>query len=99
MPQITDQKALFEENELRLISKGPARGWTGDYLKCPSCGYFVFKGAGYDACPCGNIVIDSDYCRVTVKNSAERDVECYEARPKANANTGRQATASPSPAT
>lgn len=82
MPQITDQKALFEENDLKLISKGPAGGWTGDYLKCPFCGYFVFKGAGYDACPCDNIMIDSDYCRVTVKDSAECDVECYEAIPK-----------------
>lgn len=79
MPQITDQEMLLEKFDLKLIAKGPLGGWRGDYLKCPICGYYVYKGPGYDACPCDNIVVDSDYLRAIVKDSSECDVECYTA--------------------
>jgi len=79
MPQITDQYKLLKEYELTLISQGSTGGWAGDYLQCPICSYYVFRGDGYDACPCENIMIDSDYCRVTVKDSAECDIKCFSA--------------------
>ncbi len=82
MPQITNQKKLFKDFDISLLTTGPKGGWTGAYLKCPICSYFVFRGAGYDQCPCDNIVIDSDYCRVTVKDSAESEIEVYAATPK-----------------
>ena len=57
-------------------------GWPGEYLKCPRCGDFVFKGEGYDECSCGNISVDSDMLRITIKLSAEQDVETYTAMAK-----------------
>ena len=85
MPQITDQKRLLEENALGLVSTGPTSGWVGDYLQCPICKYYVYRGDGYDACPCDNISIDSAYCRVTVKDSPECDVRCFVATRKSDA--------------
>ena len=80
MPQITDQTQLLEQFTLERISRGPTkRGWEGEYLKCPRCGYFVFKGKGYDECACGNISVDSDMLRVTIKNSSEEDIETFTA--------------------
>lgn len=83
MPHITDQARLLREHELVFVSKGPIDGmWRCQYLKCPRCGYFVLKGNGYDECPCGNIVTDSDMLRVHVTRSPESDVECYNAVPR-----------------
>lgn len=82
MPQITDQERLIRDYELEFVSKGPKDGmWRGQYLKCPNCGYYVLKGAGYDECPCGNITIDSDMLRVSI-NSSENEVEVYNAKKK-----------------
>ncbi len=81
MPQITDQEKLLREYELVWVSKGPLNGmWRGDYLKCPTCDYYVLKGMCYDACPCGNISIDSDILRVCIVNTPESEVEVYNAR-------------------
>ncbi|MGZ5506766.1 MAG: hypothetical protein ACXWJX_16235 [Limisphaerales bacterium] len=80
MPHITNQEALRRDFRLTLVSKGPKDGmWRGHYLKCPVCGYFVLKGAGYDECICGNVSIDSDMLRVTVQQTAESEVEVYDA--------------------
>ena len=83
MPCITDQQRLVRENDLVFVSKGPLAGmWRCQYLKCPQCDYYVLKGAGYDECRCGNIVTDSDMLRVHVRDSAESEVECYNAVPR-----------------
>lgn len=83
MPQITDQEALLRDNVLVFVSKGPKDGmWRCQYLKCPVCKYYVFKGAGYDECTCGNISVDSHALRVTVSRTPEADVETYNARTK-----------------
>ena len=80
MPQITDQDELLARFHLERVSMGPTgRGWEGEYLKCPKCGNFVLKGKGYDECSCGNISVDSDMLRITVRHSAEEDVETYRA--------------------
>lgn len=79
MPSITDQEKLLQDYVLKLVAKGPSwRGWIGEYLKCPLCGYFVHKGPGYDQCKCGNIRIDSDMFRVSVQ-TPEAEVEQYKA--------------------
>ena len=78
MPCITDQDRLIRDNELVFVSRGPLDGmWRCHYLKCPRCGYYVLKGAGYDECRCGNIAIDSGMLRVTVRDSAESEIECF----------------------
>lgn len=83
MPCITDQQRLVRENDLIFVSKGPLAGmWRCHYLKCARCDYYVLKGAGYDECPCGNIEMDSDMLRVSVRDSAESEVECYNAIPR-----------------
>jgi hypothetical protein len=80
VPQITDQERFVRENILVFVSKGPLDGmWRCAYLKCPRCGYYVLKGAGYDECPCGNIAIDSDMLRVQVQDTPESEVECFNA--------------------
>lgn len=82
MPQITDQQRLLRDNTLVFVSKGPLNGmWRCHFLKCPKCGYYVLKGNGYDECSCGNIKIDSDMLRVCVFDSAESEVECFNAVP------------------
>jgi hypothetical protein len=92
MPQITNQDRLLRENSMVFVSKGPLDGmWRCQYLKCPRCGYYVLKGIGYDECPCGNIVIDSDTLRAFI-DSPEPDVECFNAIPrngKVRDRTGR----------
>lgn len=89
MPCITDQQRLFRENELVFVSKGPLAGmWRCHYLKCPRCGYYVLKGAGYDECPCGNIAMDSGMMRGSVRDSAESDVECYDSKPQSKPHCG-----------
>jgi len=88
MPQITDQEKLLRENTLVLVSRGPLDGmWKGQYLKCPKCGYYVLKGTGYDECKCGNIVIDSDMLRVMVKNSAESEIDSFNAAKRTRRST------------
>lgn len=80
MPHITDQTELKRDYDLKLVSNGPINGtWNGHYLKCPLCGYFVLKGAGYDQCSCGNISVDSDMLRVVVDKTPESEVEVYNA--------------------
>jgi hypothetical protein len=79
IPQITDQERLLRNFDLVFISNGPKDGmWWGHYLKCPICGYYASKGAGFDECPCGNIVVDSGMLRVSIEHSSESDVECYD---------------------
>ena len=79
MTDRTDQQALLAEFDLQLISKGPtADGWTGQYYKCPLCQYYVDR-TKYDACDCGNISIDLDYCRISVTKCPESEVEVYDA--------------------
>jgi len=83
MPHITDQIKLKRDYDLSLVSQGPKDGmWRGQYLKCPLCGYFVLKGAGYDECTCGNISVDSDMLRVAVGKTPESEVEVYDAKRK-----------------
>src|SRR4051812_27452772 len=90
MPQITDQERLLRENTLVFVSKGPLDGlWRCHYLKCPTCGYYVLKGNGYDECLCGNIVIDSDMLRVCIVNAPESEVECFNAVPRKGKRPGR----------
>ena len=80
MPHVTNQERLKRDYQLRLVSKGPKEGaWRGHYLKCPLCGYLVLKGTGYDECTCGNISIDSDMLRVSVRQTPESEVEVYDA--------------------
>jgi len=84
MPNITDQETLLRDYTLEFVSKGPKDGmWRCSHLKCPICGYYVLKGAGYDECLCGNISIDSDYLRVTVLKTPESEVETFNAIRKA----------------
>lgn len=83
MGQNTDQDRLLRENLLELVSVGPVGDlWHGEYLKCPICGYLVSKGNGYDECLCGNIDIDADYFRVSIRDSQHSEIECYDAVPK-----------------
>lgn len=80
MPQITNQVALLRDYTLQLVSTGPKDGqWVGQYLKCPICGYFVLKGAGYDECLCGNISWILTTLRVVVRKTPESQVEIYNA--------------------
>ena len=80
MPNITNQEKLFQEYDLKFVSKGPKNGmWHCHYLRCPVCGYYVLKGSGYDECLCGNISIDSDYLRVTVSKTSESEIETFNA--------------------
>jgi hypothetical protein len=80
MPHVTNQEKLKRKYRLTLVSKGPKDGmWQGHYLKCPLCGYFVLKAGGYDECTCGNISMDSDMLRVSVRETAESEVEVYDA--------------------
>ncbi len=80
MPHVTNQRRLKRDYTLKFVSMGPKGGmWRAHYLKCPLCGYFVLKGAGYDECTCGNIKIDSDTLRVAVLKTPESDVETYNA--------------------
>ncbi len=80
MPHVTNQEKLRRDFQLTLVSRGPNEGaWRGNYLKCPLCGYFVLKGAGYDECTCGNISIDSDMLRVSVRQTPESEVDVYDA--------------------
>ena len=75
----TDQEAHLRDYSLEFLSKGPTdRGWVGQFYKCPLCGYFADRSK-YDECDCGNISIDADYCRITVEDSPESDVEVYNA--------------------
>jgi hypothetical protein len=77
MPRIKQEK-LLRDYVLQFVIKGPTKqGWIAHYLKCPVCGYYVYKGPGYDKCPCGNISIDSDMLRVSVRNTPEAEVEQY----------------------
>lgn len=80
MPQITNQERLLRDFDLVFVSKGPKNGmWWGHYFKCPICGYYASKGAGFDECPCGNIAIDDDMFRVSVDISSDSEIECYDA--------------------
>jgi len=80
MPKIISQEKLAQNFNLEFVSKGPLDGmWQCHYLKCPICGYFVYKGKGYDKCPCGNISIDSDALRVVVLKTPESEIETYKA--------------------
>lgn len=83
MPQVTDQIRLLRDYDLVFVSKGSVDGmWRCHYLKCPKCTYYVFKGAGYDECLCGNISIDSDMLRVTISETPESEIETYNAYKK-----------------
>ena len=81
-----DQKYLLENYFLKLVNIGSENGWKGTHILCPRCGYYVFKGNGYDKCPCGNITIDSEMLRVSVKNDEEIGIEQFEAIKIANDN-------------
>ncbi len=77
MPIIKQEK-LLRDYDLQFVAKGPTeKGWVAHYLKCPLCGYYVYKGRGYDKCPCGNISIDSDMLIVSVRYSPQSEVEQY----------------------
>ena len=83
MSKLISQENLTRKFNLVFISKGPLDGmWQCDYLKCPICGYFVFKGKGYDKCLCGNISIDSDALRVVVLKTPKSEIETYKATKK-----------------
>lgn len=83
MPQITNQERLLRQYELLFVARGPVDGmWQCHYLKCPECSYYVYKGPGYDECPCGNISIDSDMLRVSVDISKESDIETFNSKPR-----------------
>jgi hypothetical protein len=73
-----NQRNLVEEYYLKLVKIGSTDGWKGDYLQCPLCGYYVYKGNGYDKCPCGNISVDSDMLRVTIEKCSEMEIKQFE---------------------
>lgn len=77
MTEKTDQESLLRDYDLQLVSMGPSEdGWIGQYYKCPLCGYFVDRSK-YDRCDCGNISIDVDYCRISVKKCPESEVAVF----------------------
>ncbi|RLS58423.1 MAG: hypothetical protein DWH91_02370 [Planctomycetota bacterium] len=82
-PDVADEATLKERFVVQFVSNGPTdRGWEGNYLKCPECGIFIRKGGGNKGCPCGNIFVDSDMFRVSVRSSCESTVETYQVDPR-----------------
>ena len=81
MPQITDQTRLLRDYKLVLAADREDGMLGGQYIRCPNCGDYVSKGAGYDECSCGNIFVDSDMLRVSVRDPMTSRLECYEAIP------------------
>ena len=82
-PRAAERELLLRDYELTLVSAGPANGaWRGNYMRCPLCHDYVSKGAGVDECRCGNLFVDGDAFRVAARDSAESEIECYDARPR-----------------
>ena len=84
MAEKTDQQTLLRDYDLQLVSVGPtSRGWTGQYYKCPLCGYYADRSK-YDVCDCGNISIDVDFCRISVSKCPESNVAVFNAVKKSD---------------
>jgi hypothetical protein len=84
MSQLTDQKLLLENFNMRIAQYGPGRGWPmgkNVYLQCPRCQYYA-QTTAYDLCSCGCISIDVDYGRVNVcRDQVENNIAvCYAER-------------------
>jgi hypothetical protein len=78
----TDQAALLRDYRLILVSRGPTSlGWSGRFYLCPLCGYYTDR-TKYDECNCGNVTIDVDCCRISIRDCPESQIEVYNAIPK-----------------
>ena len=85
MSQLTDQRSLLENFNMRVVQRGSKHGWPVGknlYIQCPRCKYYVSTTV-YDQCTCGCISIDVDDTRVSVcRDQPESALEVCVAEPK-----------------